>query len=183
VAVIFRENALLEVTLDKLFTYIKSVEKEYVWGSSTYQWAPNLIVNKGVVLTHPMPVDLKNSIVSELIVKNIIPNPPKSCSMAFYSWQAGSNIAWHRDYPVVHAMTIYLSKDWNPDHGGHFCWRDWDETWPKDFERTTPPEEGKKRSPAFNSCVRLTEGEWHSTTITTLDAPPRLSLQLFFDQP
>lgn len=181
-AVIFGEDALLEQTIDKLFTYIEDVKKKFLWGSNVYLWSPQLTITNGVVLTHQLPENMAQVIMFELAARNKLPYLPENAVVMFYSWQPGSNITWHTDYDNKNSMTIYLSKDWNPDHGGYFCWKDWDESFPKG-ESAHPPEECKMKLPKYNHYVFMTGAEWHSTTIMAPSAPPRLSLQMFFKKP
>jgi hypothetical protein len=180
-AVIFGENALSNKTIDALFSYIEDKRKKFVWASNFHLWSPALIVASGVVLTHKLAGDMTDAIFAELVERSKLPYHPKNGTIMFYSWFPGSSIAWHTDYQDSHSMTVYLNKDWNPDHGGYFCWREWDERFPKNTN--SPPDKCRMRLPKYNEYVHMTDAEWHTTTITAFTAPPRLSLQMFFEPP
>jgi hypothetical protein len=179
VAVIFGENALSDQSLNNLFTYIDDMKKKFAWGTNLHIWPPTLTITPGVVLTHNLPEQMTDEIFAELVARGNLPFQPKDRIMMFYAWCAGSNITWHSDYLDKHSMTIYLSKNWNPNHGGYFCWREWDESLPR-HSYGAPPEQCKMQLPKYNNFVYMTDAEWHTTTITAPSAPPRLSLQMFF---
>ena len=180
--IIFGENALSEKTINALFSYIEDTKKKFAWGSNFHLWQPALTVANGVVLTHMLAADMRDAIFAELVERGKLPYHPNNGSMMFYSWFPGSSIAWHSDYEGHDLMTVYLSKDWNPNHGGYFCWREWGDTLPR-HTYASPPDECRMRLPKYNEYVYMTDAEWHMTTITAPAAPPRLSLQMFFEKP
>jgi hypothetical protein len=177
----FGRDALTDRVLDAVFAYIEPQKKQFRWGSNVLAWSPALIVgNGGAVLTHILPEGLTDSIYLNLLDRGILQRLPKNKIAMFYIWLPGSNITWHADYIDKQSMTIYLNKEWNPDHGGHFCWKDWGDDLPK-HSYGAPPKECRMRTPEYNHYVHMTEAEWHTTTITAAASPPRLSLQMFFD--
>jgi agmatinase len=181
-AVIFGKNALSEKTIDVLLSYVEDTKKKFAWGSNFHMWQPNLTVTSGVVLTHALHGEMTDAIYRELEQRGTLPYYPSYRSMMFYSWFAGSSITWHSDYQDKNSMTVYLCKHWNPDDGGYFCWKEWNESFPR-HTYDTPPDECHMRRPSFNDYVYMTDAEWHTTTITAPSAPPRLTLQMFFAKP
>jgi len=181
-AVIFGDDALSDKTIATLFSYAEEAKKKFAWGSNVYLWPPTLTITNGVVLTLSLPANATEAIFAELVGRGKLPYHPKDGIMMFYSWLPGSSITWHSDYLDKNSMTVYLTKDWRPDHGGYFCWRDWDETFPR-HTYGSPPDECRMRLPKYNHYVYMTDAEWHTTTITAPSAPPRLSLQMFFGKP
>lgn len=178
-SVIFGQDALSESTVEGLFAYIENQKKHFVWASNFLLWEPILNKGNGVVLTHKLSNEWTASLYRELHERGKLTYIPSDAIAMYYAWFGGSHIAWHSDYLDKHSMTIYLTKDWHPDHGGYFCWKNWDESMPKHIYRE-PPAEANMRLPVYNGFVHITEAEWHTTTLTALSAPPRLSLQLFF---
>jgi hypothetical protein len=180
-AVIFGEDALSEEGIDRLLSHVEESKKKFTWNSNYNLWSPTLIVPNGVVLTYVLPEKMADELFLELVARGKLSYHPASRIMMFYSWLPGSAITWHSDYTDKNSMTIYLSRDWKPDYGGYFCWRDWDHTLQR-HDYSAPPVDSRMRMPVFNHYVYMTEAEWHTTTITAANAPPRLSLQMFFEK-
>jgi hypothetical protein len=176
----FGSNALTAEVLDAVFNYIEPQKKQFRWGSNILVWSPELTVGSGAVLTHMLPEGLTSSIYINLVDQGILDRIPKNKVAMFYAWLPGSSITWHADYIDKQSMTIYLNRNWNPDHGGYFCWKDWGGDLQK-HSYESPPKECRMRMPEYNHYVHMTEAEWHTTTITAVVAPPRLTLQMFFD--
>jgi len=178
----FGTNALSRDTIATLLTYVEGKKKDFAWGSNFLMWQPTLTIATGVVLTHGLPGEMADRIYNELVERKTLPYFPAARSIMFYSWFPGSSITWHTDYEDKNSMTIYLCKDWDPNHGGEFCWRDWDAAFSK-HGSNGPPDVCRMRRPSFNEYVYMTDAEWHATTITAPSAPPRLTLQMFFAKP
>lgn len=180
-AVFFGTDALSDKTIELLLGYIEEQKKRFAWGSNYFIWSPTLSVSSGAVLTHVLPDSIVEPIFCELYKRGKLYYLPKSRVMMFYAWFPGSSITWHSDYLDKSSMTIYLTKDWNPDHGGYFCWKEWGDDMPRhSFDR--PPAVCQMRLPKFNEFVFMSDAEWHTTTITAYCAPPRLTLQMFFEK-
>lgn len=76
-----------------------------------------------------------------------------------------SFIPWHGDDKHLRSMTIYLNEVWDKNWGGYFLYES---------------EDGiRAELPTFNKGILFTPPLQHSTTMPTLNAPLRLSLQLF----
>jgi hypothetical protein len=78
-----------------------------------------------------------------------------------------SFIPWHEDHSHLRSMTIYLNEAWDKNCGGYFLYES------KDGIRA--------EAPTFNKGILFTPPLQHSTTIPSLNAPLRMSLQLFVD--
>jgi predicted RNA methylase len=180
-AVTFGKDALSEEKINDLMSHIEESQKTFKWASNYTLWQPTLVVPNGAVLTYILPEAMANEIFAELVARRKLPYLPQNRTMMFYKWLPGSAITWHSDYTDKNSMTIYLSRDWKPDYGGYFCWRDWDEVFRR-HDYGAPPIESRMRMPVFNQYVYMTDAEWHTTTITAANAPPRLSLQMFFEK-
>ena len=180
-AVIFGEDALSQDRIDKILSHVEESKKTFSWSANYNLWSPTLLVPNGAILTYALPESMTDELFSELALRDKLAYRPRSRIAMFYCWLPGSAITWHSDYTDKNSMTIYLSKDWRPDHGGYFCWRDWDDHLRR-HDYSAPPVEARMRMPLFNHYVYMTDAEWHTTTITAANAPPRLSLQMFFEK-
>ena len=85
-----------------------------------------------------------------------------------FTYAVGSYISfipWHGDDKHLRSMTIYLNEVWDKNWGGYFLYES---------------EDGiRAELPTFNKGILFTPPLQHSTTMPTLNAPLRLSLQLF----
>lgn len=180
-AVIFGEAALSEQILGKILSYSRAVTEKFQWNCNIHFWPEGLINTHGVVMTHMLSAEATIAIFRDLRANGHLSYLPKEKTAMIYSWLPGSGIAWHPDYGNKSSMTIYLNREWRPDHGGYFCWKDWGEDLPQ-HTYDYAPTEGRIRMPQFNHYVYMNDAEWHCTTITSTLAPPRLSLQMFFDK-
>lgn len=79
-----------------------------------------------------------------------------------------SYIPWHEDLTHKRSMTIYLNKEWDKNWGGYFMY---------ELEN-----EIRAVKPTFNTGVLFTPPVLHTTTMPTIDAPLRLSLQVFVNE-
>jgi hypothetical protein len=181
VAVVFGEDALSEEKIAAVLSHIEESKKNFSWGSNYHLWSPTLIIPNGAVLTYLLPDAMMDELFSELVARGKLSYRPNSRIIMFYVWLPGAAITWHSDYTDKNSMTIYLSRDWDPNYGGYFCWREWDDTFRR-HDYSAPPVESRMRMPLFNNYVYMTDAEWHTTTITAANAPPRLSLQMFFEK-
>ena len=78
-----------------------------------------------------------------------------------------SHIGWHNDGGHKSALTIYLNKEWNRNHGGLFL-----------FDQ----EKGHGfLVPERNLGVYQMGGIWHAVSALTKTAPPRESIQIFME--
>jgi len=90
----------------------------------------------------------------------------KNFYLLYYLWPPLSYIPFHYDDLHKIASTIYLNKKWDRDHGGLFMCKNGE-----DYLAITPK---------YNHCIINTNNEIHGTTLTTIDAPKRETLQIFF---
>ncbi len=99
-----------------------------------------------------------NEVFSETINKKIEIN--------YYLWPRLSFIPFHSDGKNRFASTIYLNESWDKDLGGLYL-----------YEQNN---EIKALVPTFNMCVFNNDNLYHGTSLTTVDAPYRETVQLFF---
>lgn len=181
-AVIHGCDALSSATLERLFVYIEARRKEPVWNANINLWESGIVHRSSPVLVHSIEQAFSDALLAELHERGKLPYRHEGVPVMFYAWPAGSYIPWHSDFIDKYSMTVYLNQAWKPDHGGAFCWQDWG----LGIERhdwSAPPLQCQMIRPRFNAYALMTDAEWHAVTMTTPDAPPRLTLQMFLPRP
>ena len=84
---------------------------------------------------------------------------------------AGSSHVWHRDTnPLIGSLTIYLNDFWDKNWGGSFMYT-LDEEVSTNVNAIFP-----KNNLAI---VQVNAGVWHCVSPTSLNAPIRMSMQMF----
>ena len=79
-----------------------------------------------------------------------------------------SYIPFHNDNSHVFASTIYLNEYWHEDYGGLFLYKEKNEM--------------KAIVPKFNLALTNPSNISHGTSLTTIDAPYRETIQIFFNK-
>ncbi|MBV8603663.1 MAG: 2OG-Fe(II) oxygenase [Pelomonas sp.] len=181
-AVIHGREALSEATLDKLVRYIEARRKQAVWNTNVNLWDAGIVHASAPVIVHPIEAGFSDELLAELHARGKLPYLHQGVTVMFYAWPAGSYIPWHSDFTDKYSMTVYLNRDWHPDHGGAFCWQDWGVGIERhDF--AAPPLQCQMIRPRHNAYALMTDTEWHCVTATTPNAPARLTLQMFLPRP
>jgi Rps23 Pro-64 3,4-dihydroxylase Tpa1-like proline 4-hydroxylase len=85
-----------------------------------------------------------------------------------YFWTKLSYIPWHNDAHMDAALTIYLNDYWDQDWGGYFMYK--------------MNNEIKAIKPERNLGIVQTGHISHSVSTVNLDAPSRITLQVFFKE-
>ncbi|MDY0745625.1 2OG-Fe(II) oxygenase [Paucibacter sp. R3-3] len=181
-AVIHGRDALSESTLERLLQYLEERRKQPVWNTNINLWDQGIVHASAPVLVHPIEQSFSNDLLAELHARGKLPYLHQGETVMFYAWPPGSYIPWHSDFVDKYSMTVYLNREWNPDHGGAFCWQDWG----VGIERhdwSGPPVQSQMIRPRHNAYALMTDTEWHCVTATTSNAPARLTLQLFLPRP
>jgi Rps23 Pro-64 3,4-dihydroxylase Tpa1-like proline 4-hydroxylase len=158
-------NFFNPILIYKLKDLIRNNLSEPLWKTNLF-WEKSIIQSSSLVSV----LELKNNfkdIFNE--VKNIyIEKFPEIKNMEFgihlYLWHKLSYIPFHNDEAAYVASTVYLNNNWNRDWGGFFI-----------YEKENKYEIVK---PEFNKCI-INKKTVHGTTLTTIDAPPRETLQIF----
>ena len=128
-------------------------------------WKHQVVGNSGAMLLY----DVENVLMGK--AKNIL-SPLFGEEYRNNKWEITytlgsyfSFIPWHDDGLYPRSMTIYLNELWDKDWGGYFM-----------YERG---QEIIALKPKFNRCVLLHPPVQHTTTMPTMNAPLRKSLQIF----
>ena len=80
-------------------------------------------------------------------------------------WSKLSYLDWHSDAVYSSALTVYLNKEWKPQWGGYFLYRD--------------KKEIKGIIPKPNLAIAQPGGVPHCVTTVNIDSDIRISLQAF----
>ena len=103
--------------------------------------------------------------------QNLFPefkNKKLKLKINYYVWPKLSYIPFHKDTGHLIASTIYLNENWNEDYGGLFLYKEKNEI--------------KAVAPKYNLALVNFANISHGTSLTTLDAPYRETIQIFFDE-
>lgn len=175
-------DALGEATLERLFAYVDWAKTQACWNTNTHLWQRDIVQFSAPVLVHAVDGNFANELLYELFERGVLLADHRGETVMVYIWPAGSFIPWHTDYGDRYSLTVYLNRQWQPDHGGAFCWQDRGDEGSAAIASQAPVE-GHFRSPTFNAYVRMTGAEWHCVSMTMPDAPARLTLQMFLPLP
>ena len=158
------DNFCEENTLKELFRFAADSAHKNIW-SNSLKWDMNIIKDSNTV--HILTLDNQLPFIKELIkkYKSLGIGLDSPFYFNLYVWPKLSYIPFHDDGQNEVASTIYLNKSWERDFGGLFLYEDKDEI--------------KAIVPKFNKCIINTNNLKHGTSMTTFDAPVRLSLQMF----
>jgi hypothetical protein len=180
-AVTLGSAALSEATLQTLEQYIEARRTDFCWSSNLKLWDASLVQSSAAVLTHRIEGDFQAQLLAELHARGALPLVPRSVVLLYSIWLPGSYITWHSDYLDKHSLSVYVHRHWDPNHGVAFCWQAWGGSLERHDWRA-PPQLCKMVQPTPNSWVHMDDADWHPVSMTTPNAPPRLSLQLFYER-
>lgn len=136
---------------------------------SSNRWSKDILEFSKEVKIYELP---KKDSLFNLIKKQVesLEGTTEVLGILFYFWLPGSYIPWHNDgYSYTNALTIYLNEDWKYNYGGLF-----------QYELDG---EIKTIIPKPNHGVLQIGDIEHATTITSLYAPIRKTIQIFFKKP
>lgn len=143
---------------------------ENVW-KSNLGWQNEIVAPTGVVLIRSLS-DIQSHTIQEALYASGLAQKGQieDFEAQVYLWHKLSFIPWHNDKyeddKVRFAASLYLNPEWNEDWGGLFLYK---------FENQILAE-----SPIFNKLVFNDHNYAHSTSILSVDAPLRQSIQLFW---
>ena len=167
------DGVLSKETLDNINSFFIDRKEKLEWTTNQLFWPKYLNTHQGTILIAMLDDSLKDTIYQELFNKNIISSPLEKTEGLFYQWLPGSSIAWHNDSRTNeegwYGCTIYLTDRWDANWGGAYAWKD-----------TRGADQGKFIEPKFNRVVVLRDNVEHHVTTTSVFAPPRTTLQLFY---
>lgn len=134
-------------------------------------WPPSLVAGSGTILVFDIEQDSEVFTKLKAALLPLIGQEFDNKKWVF-TYAAGSFasfIPWHGDDKHLKSMTIYLNEQWDRNWGGYFLYE---------------TEDGiRAELPTFNKGILFTPPLQHSTTMPSLNAPLRLSLQLFINEP
>lgn len=129
-------------------------------------WDPKLIGTSGTIFLYYLKDELLEEVKAEIVTK--FPSlKDYKFSIAYTLGSRLSYVQWHCDQGHKYAMTLYLNNNWDRDWSGALLYQDGNDY------RAIYPE--------YNKAVSFAPPVWHATTMPTLLAPLRESLQIFCD--
>ena len=161
----FHEDVLdkefaFELYKDSMFTLRGG---KLVW-KTNISWDDEIIQDSAPVLIRDCETAVAMKVIAQLFNKGIIDH--KIWKVMNYVWMSGSYIPWHNDQDQD-AITIYLNPEWNANWGGVLLYADQPDIHIKGFV------------PHFNSAIKNSSNVFHSTSLLSKSADPRVTLQLF----
>lgn len=135
-------------------------------------WKTNLVWQKDIVKSSSQVSilhfsNLYPNIQEQIINKyiNLLPSlQNRQFAINLYLWHKFSYIPFHKDAHMYLASTVYLNGEWDRDWGGFFIYEEEDNY--------------GAIKPRFNRCI-INKNVNHGTSLTTADAPVRITLQVF----
>ena len=159
------DNFLDETLLENVFSFISLNCNRNVWRTSL-SWNQDIVLDSNIVQLLPLT---ENSIQKRLEDKytemSSLTGKYTDFSFHVYIWPKLTYIPFHTDGHTSFASTIYLNKKWSKDYGGLFL-----------YEKN---EELLAVEPRYNRCIINPNAILHGTSMTTFNAPPRITIQVF----
>ena len=162
---VFAKNVFEKTLLLKLNNYIYDIIKnKKIVKTNLNSWPNNVKGNSNLVEIIPINnhMQLFRDIYNQLKRFDIKYN---ELSLQIYIWHPGSYIKWHDDGDYKLGFTLYLNEYWNEDFGGIFLYKKENNIF------------GFK--PEHNTIIFVKDKLEHSVSMTTPDAPLRITLQGF----
>jgi hypothetical protein len=160
----FFTEELLNLIDEKIKKFFSSKLDIPVFSSSILNWEHSLVKSSSPILRHILTnsdIDLLNEIKKES--QNKIPYFVND--VLIHICPRLSYIPWHSDSGHAAALTVYLNKNWDPDWGGYFMYREGGEI--------------KAVKPERNLAILQKGGIVHSLSTINMDADYRISIQCF----
>jgi len=159
-------NNFLDINLIKnIKNKIHQNLAEPKWRSSLY-WYFGFKNSSSPVLSFEIEDDIFKNIIKNKFISFFPQLTNKSMTVFYYIWPNLSFIPFHTDGGKYMGATIYLNEEWDKNHGGLFLYENNNEI--------------NVIIPEFNKCVVNDLKINHATTLTTIEAPYRETLQIFF---
>ena len=161
-----------KIILDCLPVNLISEISQYAQGLRTHRtnltsWSGDIVGSSGTILIFDIEDDSELFSKLKTALLPIVGQEFEDKNWVF-TFAAGSYfsfIPWHVDEKHLRSLTIYLNEFWDQNWGGYFLYES---------------EDGiRAEVPTFNKGILFTPPLPHSTTMPSLNAPLRLSLQVF----
>jgi len=163
---IFENFLALDFIINLKFKVYNELDA-HVW-KSNFAWGENVRKSSAPVLINQLDTDKNIHDFFRNKYDNLFPElKNKEIKIFYYIWPRLSYIPFHSDKNHFFASTIYLNEDWHEDYGGLFLFKEENEI--------------KAIVPKFNLALMNPNHIRHGTSLTTIDAPYRETIQIFFN--
>lgn len=156
------KNALTKDLIDRLHEYPKT---QTSCRTNYTSWQKELVRASTAILVFDLPENLRQEVVTQAKLINPDLNRFGTIHALYHKMMPGSYITWHQDHAWKFGMTIYLTEYWDENFGGYFAYKE------EQIIKCIKPE--------FNQANYILTPFDHCVFATTLDAPPRTTIQLF----
>jgi Rps23 Pro-64 3,4-dihydroxylase Tpa1-like proline 4-hydroxylase len=128
-------------------------------------WPPNIVNNSGPIFLYQLRKDIEEDVKSEVI--KLLPDHTKDLkwSMTYTLGSRYSYLNWHNDIWHEYSITLYLNDHWEREYHGYLIYES--------------PDGLRAVLPEYNSAFVFRAPLQHSTTMPTIQAPLRKSIQIF----
>lgn len=162
------DNFFTEDTLNLIDEKIKSIyntsKERPMFSSSISHWDDYLKGSSTPILRYVLSTDdLELMDILKKEIQNKIPYYVNN--VIIHICPKLSYIPWHNDSGHTAALTVYINKNWDPNWGGYFMYKDNDDI--------------KALKPERNCAILQKGGLSHCVSTTNIDADYRVSIQCF----
>ena len=151
---------------DSLIDEIEGSIDPYSHTSNLTSWPNSVVGSSGAILVFGVNDEFKDRLCEEITKKTNVDIDRERANFAIHFGSFLSFIPVHDDHIYELAMTIYINREWKTDWGGAFLYEDGEEGMRAIF-------------PEYNKCVFFEPPLVHCTTMPTINAPLRKSIQIF----
>jgi hypothetical protein len=161
------ENFLELDFIKKLKFKVHNEIPKSVWRSNI-AWGEDVIKSSAPILINNLDNDKNICDYFRNKYDNMFPElKDKEMKISYFLFPRLSYIPFHDDGNHFFASTIYLNEEWHVDNGGLFLYKEENEI--------------KAVVPKFNLALTNSNNIIHGTSLTTIDAPYRETIQIFFN--
>jgi hypothetical protein len=155
------KNILADSTIQKVLQgYLRTSLR-----SNLTHWEANIVGTSGPIFLYELKVELMQEIKDQVckhLPEDAVPLP---WSIQYTVGSRYSYLSWHRDIIYDYSCTIYLNDNWDKEYHGYLIYES--------------PDGLRAILPEYNTAFFFKPPLHHSTTMPTIQAPLRHSLQIF----
>lgn len=162
---VYTEHNFLPV---ELVMKIKSLPRDSkISGTNLTDWRQEVVQTSGPILLYTVDESIRDEVSSVITGKLNLPETYNISYMAYTLGGRYSYLPWHDDNVHKFALTVYLNDSWDLNWGGAFMYQD--------------GYEYKAIYPEYNKATYFMAPINHCTSMPSVQAPYRESLQVFLD--
>jgi hypothetical protein len=117
------ENFISESLASEITVFVQARAKDNVWSVSNLTYSPDLVEASTPIFSMELHEDIVKKI-TKLYTKQFKEFKNKTFNMDYKIYSPNSYITWHGDDEYIAGSTIYLNREYHPNDGGLFLYRD-----------------------------------------------------------